>query len=849
MANTGDVGEPETSDDSISLTSTVLSAEAERYEVECIVAERKTKGIMEYLTAWKDYPEHRHTWERRECFFDDDTFDDWTRTQMRISRGLERPFDVKAWKKRCQAVEEETRLRRERRENKKLRLSNQDEPTSRPEIQDVNTGSSGSESLPKRADKRIKRRNVHQDPPPSSSISGSSSRSISEDSDRPLIPRQESEIVTTISKWTQAETIALEEGLRTLKGPRWGELLGLYGRKGRISQVLKDKTPTDLYDKAKAVRQEFVDSGKEPPEYLKPFSRPTSSKGSGTATPNSHAENKGQSRAASNDSDRSTSTDSMMAELQERQRLRRESSRAQQTIPQKGILKSADKRPTALKHSQKPTRKVNVALGTGNESTQATLFEAHPKKTISHTTGTAEITESSKDGLLRGRQWKDGPRKREPTKVSAISQADSSGRNILESNKNVREETARTTWTGTARAPTAATSILNPSRLGAAGSGPARLSSLKLKPKLGQTEPKKPSVTGDVTAAWNAEPKKRKSNNWATENAGPVDGQAPKRNYKLSVQNRIFKSRRDGRVPDPNRLVFIDPKTGKAPTLVPGLSATAIPSKTPLQLYQEELAAKEAEEIQAQEDGDAMLVSPSEPDPPSPSIDQSLQMRVDSHREPEVDESTSNVSASALKSTAADITDVPAHNDIAPFLPASSHHALSPNAPLGPRSETRRMAPMPLQEYTKPSISSNNLLNEAVIKSHRPHSLDDPSMFTLRCHPSREESYELFNTPGFSGVIGDIIIGKDDQEYVHVKLLGFEYETKKLLLGVKSSPRSTHFIFETVCLASEYQAYFPAVSSWCHCRKISLTFDRNLPTIWDQALSLHIAKAHRLLRT
>ena len=64
-------------------------------------------------------------------------------------------------------------------------------------------------------------------------------------------------------------------------------------------------------------------------------------------------------------------------------------------------------------------------------------------------------------------------------------------------------------------------------------------------------------------------------------------------------------------------------------------------------------------------------------------------------------------------------------------------------------------------------------------------------------------------------VIGYIRLGKDDQESINVKLVGFGYELKKLLLTVKSFPRTVDFVFETVCLASEYQAYFPAVSPPC----------------------------------
>ena len=281
----------------------------------------------------------------------------------------------------------------------------------------------------------------------------------------------------------------------------------------------------------------------------------------------------------------------------------------------------------------------------------------------------------------------------------------------------MREGTARNSWSGTARAPTAHQSISKKSRLGAVGSGPNRLGSSKLKPKLRQIEPKKPNVTGDVTAAWNAEPKKRKSNNLATSNADPVDGQASKRTYKLSVQNRIYKSRRDGRAPDPSRLVFIDPKTGKAPTTIPAPTATAMPSKTPLQLHREELAKKEAEERQTREVEETMIVDASDTGPPLQSIDQDREIRDDRQDLPETDKSLLNVSASPLKPAAGDMTDGPAYvHNHKPHPSAPPHLETSEN---GPAIETKRMATMSLQDYTKRSISLTPALNEAALNSNR----------------------------------------------------------------------------------------------------------------------------------
>ena len=886
MARAEDVGEPETSDDSISITSTASSAKTERYEVQCIVAERRTKGVMEYLTAWKDYPEHRHTWEPRESFVEDDVFSEWTRTKMRISRGLEKSFDVKAWKKRSKTIEEETLLRKKLRRDKRLRLGAQDDLTSEPGTRDANIESSGSEPAPRRPDKRIKRRSVHQDPPPSSSISEPSSISRSKDNDRPLKSRQESEVFTPAAKWTQAETITLEEGLRTLKGPRWKELLSLYGRNGTISHVLKDKTPSDLYDKAKSVRQEFVDSGREPPEYLKPFSRSASSKGSGSATPTIYSQSKVQSRAASKKSSRSTSVDSMMAELHDKQQALEERSQENRrpqpiiysigTLPtargreQETAEKVSSRKPKAPKASQPPARKIEMSSGKKNliENPRATQTKPQPESTVPHTKGITKAKEISKNDASRGRQLKDAPQTEELSKTNAIPQAERQSKSLpliaeetvklataatqpesscnITNNNALREETARTTWSGTARAPTIRPSVSNPSRLGAIGSGPIRTS--KVKPKFGQIEPKKPIMRGDVTAAWNAEPKKRNSNNWATTNADPANAQTSKRNYRLSVQNKIRKSRRDGRAPDPNSLILIDPKTGKAPSTVsapsptemlsktplqlhqeelaareaeerraqeavPAPSPTAMLSKTPLQLHQEELAAREAEEREAQEADDLVHISADEHNTPQESIDQHREIRIGDQRVSE-NGSISNTVASTLKTTADDMTEVPASTLTSP-PPASPHHFIPHETPLGPKIQTKKVTTISLQNYSKRSIPSPHVLGEAVVDMHRPYSSDDPQRFTLRSCPSQEQKNEINKMSDPNLVIGDIKLGKNDEKNVNVKFVGFGFETHKLLLTIKSMPRTMHFVFEAVCLASEYQVYFPAVSPWC----------------------------------
>ena len=49
--------------------------------------------------------------------------------------------------------------------------------------------------------------------------------------------------------WTQEEENALMAGLDRVKGPHWGQILGLFGPGGSINEVLKDRNQVRLKDK------------------------------------------------------------------------------------------------------------------------------------------------------------------------------------------------------------------------------------------------------------------------------------------------------------------------------------------------------------------------------------------------------------------------------------------------------------------------------------------------------------------------------------------------------------------------------------------------------------------------
>ena len=852
MAKARELGDPDDSDDSVSLTSTGSSEKVVDYEVECILAERRNpNGVVEYLTAWKNYPETSHSWEPRQNFNDVDTFNEWRTTRMRVAKGLEKPFDVKAWEKRCKTILRETGLRRERRRAQKLRLIRQGKLASALGRQEADIEGLDLAPAPKPSNKRIKRRSVHHDSPPSSSASVYSSSST-EDSDRPLISRQESEIVTPNSKWTETETIALEEGLRKLKGPFWTELLSLYGQGGKINQVLSEKTRSDLYDKTKSVYQEFLDSGREPPEYLKPFAKPTSSTGSRTATPKTHSDSICESIAVSKKSSRSVSTDSIMAGFREKQWIRQAKDRENCRPQPKDTLiatlkvprgrekesqpaqKMSGDEPQAPQASKVPARKEEMVFAdeTLKQMTQTTQGKPHSQEAAPHSKNKIEATENSDDYLHRNRQIEGGsrveelPQMNDMPRLGSEPESQTSGENDLanstavaastvpENDQIVDGEIARPTWSGTARVQTARPLASGLSRRAGVGSGLIRPSPTKPKPKLGQIEPKKPTTTGDVTARWNAEPKKRKSNNWATQNAEPVEGQSTKPKYKLSVQNRIYKSRREGGTPNPHHLVFIDPKTGKAPKTIPARSATPIRSKTSLQLHQDKVNAREPQESQAQDLQDTLVVDTSEPDPPPQRIDQDEDVITNKRTPSQTKNLLLNASISTLRPTTGDMAEGPPDSGtLTSPSPVSPHRSLPSNTPLGPRIETKKIGAMSLQEYTQRSKPFTHHFNEALSKSHQPQSSDEYSMFTLRAYPSLEQRDQLFNTEEHSVAMGDIKLGKDDRESIKVRLVGFENEVRRLLLTIKIQPQTVNFVFETACLASEYQTYFSVVST------------------------------------
>ena len=226
--------------DTLSLISTVASEQQDQYEIDKILAEREIDGEKQWLVAWLGYASQYHTWEPRENFTCDDTFDDWRDTQMRITRGLENPFDVARWEAHVTLVHEATRRRKKRRRQKRREAGWQIPESSCSDedfSQQTNSDETGSpKSKPPR--------DVHQVPAPFSGPDEGPS-------------------------WTDEEARALEAGIRRFGGPSMDRILEIYGIHGTENQVLSRRTVLQLQAKADEMKMEFVHLGREPPDYLK----------------------------------------------------------------------------------------------------------------------------------------------------------------------------------------------------------------------------------------------------------------------------------------------------------------------------------------------------------------------------------------------------------------------------------------------------------------------------------------------------------------------------------------------------------------------------------------------------
>ena len=69
--------------------------------------------------------------------------------------------------------------------------------------------------------------------------------------------------------WTEQEVNALKQGLRRFSGPFWDDILGLFGRTGSVSDVLKNRDEAQLEEKVCRMKISYLKSGVNFPFYLR----------------------------------------------------------------------------------------------------------------------------------------------------------------------------------------------------------------------------------------------------------------------------------------------------------------------------------------------------------------------------------------------------------------------------------------------------------------------------------------------------------------------------------------------------------------------------------------------------
>ena len=701
MASLTERGDPESSSDSdtLSLTSTAVSEQQEQYVIDRILAEREVDGEQQWLVAWEGYPLDRHSWEPRDMFMSEQTFDDWRTAQMRTTRGLESAFDVAKWEKDRAAIQEETRLRKKRRNEKRRAAGWQMPEPSSPVEQSDN-------SEPHSSKPEIKQQNLKQRAPDAKA-----------DAHLP---------------WTDDETRALETGLRRVGGPFMDRILGLYGIHGKENQVLENRKVLDLQAKAFQMKMEFVGLNREPPDYLKAV----------------------DSRRRSHAPDHS------------KLRSRRQDDQGLQS------------KQTELDQSQNPMKPIKSAANQQSENSGNRL----------------------------------------PSRSHSTQQSPTGNQPLLK------------TYTGTARpAATVALKHRKEIQWGKVGSGPARLPLVKPKPP--GLSRRKSVVAADVAAKWDAMPpvRKRKTDTGAIITGDKSIEQAkPFRFYKnLSHQHNATKLSNSERAPNVDQLIFIDPKTGKAPKGLKSTPSTpskitTVPAKRPFQLYQEQLETEQVKKTaisQTSKQDQTVLVENSQ------GVEDST-LKVNDAGRPEND-SLQNDLAYDDAIVQGSLRDLPLESGAVVSVPLSS--SLPPSARTAPHESSAYGPWQPPNEHARSPdrtpfmshylLSADPTTEGAMHSRFQPapttrvsvNTATSPTSFSITGNPTPQDRLDLFKIYQINHVIGNILTGSNRKDLGKVKFCGLTREQQRLLLGIRSPEGRLGFHFTKICTAMEYEGYFHRV--------------------------------------
>lgn len=126
-------------------------------------------------------------------------------------------------------------------------------------------------------------------------------KSIPSNARRPGLPSQR-------RPWSQDEENALMAGLDAVRGPHWSQILALYGNKGSVNDILKDRNQVQLKDKARNLKLFFLKSSIEVPYFLQSVTGELK-----TRAPSQAARREAQERERLGSDDEKARFDSIMA--------------------------------------------------------------------------------------------------------------------------------------------------------------------------------------------------------------------------------------------------------------------------------------------------------------------------------------------------------------------------------------------------------------------------------------------------------------------------------------------------------------------------------------------------------
>lgn len=544
------------------------------------------------------------------------------------------------------------------------------------------------------------------------------------------------------------------------------------------------------------LRNEFINAGREPPDYMNPPKSKQVGRDRARLKGKSRRKNKAE-RAKENDSDNSgTSADSILAEIKKKATI-------------KGALKT---RPPGGARKENFPRISGLSQFTGDDDAVRFSRLKALKKESSPPVQRSNLLKSEPEVAVYRLEAPEGASSLNSKPFSGAKNSLDKETSRTESMKepSVLVEPKKKPYSGTARATTLKTSkgaapMTNRSRVGVAESGPARLAASRPRNHSVGSRPKSSGGGVDVTANWNTltQPKVRKASTLTTTNAVASSNKPVKLFNSLRVRNIVYKGRKKERAPNLADTVLMDPKTRK-PAKTLSANPQAVSAKTPFQEIQPESPSKKSGEGYDKED--LAFVDNSALNTDLGDDDQVACVPRLAHPSPDITDSASRIPSSLSPPQPV------------PGLSGTSRHP--PKAPAALRAAAEPSAPAPVSPYiTEPNLVMPptpmvNVNSSAVITYPQTLLATGASTLTLIGVPTQQEKRGLWSKIDTDVVYGHIKIGSDLEDLGKTKIIGGGWNVKKLLLANKNrfDPQDMGLNFKNTCTVAEYQRYMHNVS-------------------------------------